>query len=185
MPSSDASSGSGIARFPHFVVVKGYHMGSKWFEGAFGAVPGCSFFFEFEHCLRDAKIRQLYGPPPPSTDLAPPEATLHYLRSSCGCGVGTAGRPPKEYTRRGNRCAGGCPNASLKGMTAPTRWLAALVYLGAIAGTLVSALVLDSGILVLVFIIVQFCTEVWYVLSYIPYGRRLCATCLQSAVGDV
>ena len=104
---------SGIARFPHFVVVKGYHMGSKWFEGAFGAVPGCSFFFEFEHCLRDAKIRQLYGPPPPSTDLAPPEATLHYLRSSCGCGVGSAARPPKEYTRRGNRCAGGCPNASL------------------------------------------------------------------------
>ena len=114
MASSDASSGSGIARFPHFVVVKGYHMGSKWFEGAFGAVPGCSFFFEFEHCLRDAKIRQLYGPPPPSTDLAPPEATLHYLRSSCGCGVGSApARPPKEYTRRGNRCAGGCPNASL------------------------------------------------------------------------
>lgn len=77
------------------------------------------------------------------------------------------------------------PARQLKGMTAPTRWLAALVYLGAIAGTLVSALVLDSGILVLVFIIVQFCAEVWYVLSYIPYGRRLCATCLQSAVGDV
>ena len=77
------------------------------------------------------------------------------------------------------------PARQLKGMTAPTRWLAALVYLGAIAGTLVSALVLDSGILVIVFIIVQFCAEVWYVLSYIPYGRRLCTTCLQSAVGDV
>ena len=33
---------SGTARFPHFVVVKGYHMGSKWFEGAFGAVLACT-----------------------------------------------------------------------------------------------------------------------------------------------
>ena len=38
---------------------------------------------------------------------------MHYLRSSCGCGVVSAARPPKEYTRRGNRCAGGCPNATL------------------------------------------------------------------------
>ena len=35
----------------YFVVLKGYHEGSKWFEEAFNAVPGCSFFFETTYLL--------------------------------------------------------------------------------------------------------------------------------------
>ena len=60
-----------------FVVVKGYHMGSKWFSTALNGVAGAAFFFEYEHCLRKLA--------PQPGGLTGPEATLRYLRSSCGC----------------------------------------------------------------------------------------------------
>ena len=60
-----------------FVILKGYHMGSKWFEEAFRKVGGCHFFFEYEHCLkvmaRPAEIGAAHN------------LTLRYLQSSCGC----------------------------------------------------------------------------------------------------
>lgn len=60
-----------------FVVVKGYHMGSKWFADAFNHIHGAAFFFEYEHCLRKLA-------PQPHV-LAGPETTLGYLRHGCGC----------------------------------------------------------------------------------------------------
>lgn len=62
-----------------FVVLKGYHMGSKWFEEAFNQVRGGgAFYFEYEHCLK-AIGRDMEG------GIAPPAVTLNYLHHGCGC----------------------------------------------------------------------------------------------------
>ena len=59
-----------------FLVVKGYHMGSAWFEEAFNQLRGASFFFEYEHCLRDLA--------PAGSHLAPATLTYSHLQRSCG-----------------------------------------------------------------------------------------------------
>ena len=59
-----------------FVVIKGYHMGSLWFEEAFNKLRGVSFFFEYEHCLRDLA--------PAGSQLAPATLTFSHLQQSCG-----------------------------------------------------------------------------------------------------
>ena len=83
------------------------------------------------------------------------------------------------------------PATQLKRMTSPTRWSVALVYIGAMAATLFSALVLpglthwsDSAIALIVVtcIVVQFLAMFWYALSYIPYGRRMFRACCASAL---
>ena len=60
------------------IVLKGYHMGSKWFADVFNSATG-SFYFEYEHCLRTIG-RETYN-----SQYAPPNVTLNYLRHSCGC----------------------------------------------------------------------------------------------------
>ena len=77
------------------------------------------------------------------------------------------------------------PKRQLRNMTAATRWVAALIYLVAMAMTLVSCFVIKSGLIVLICIVVQFCAMAWYALSYIPYGRRIFKSCLRSAVAEV
>lgn len=60
-----------------FVVLKGYHMGSKWFEEAFSSVSLRGFQFEFEHCLRHSLPREAIR--------YSANFTLQFLRTSCGC----------------------------------------------------------------------------------------------------
>ena len=43
---------------PAMIVLKGYHVGSKWFAESFNALPGGAFFFEYEHCLREMGRKQ-------------------------------------------------------------------------------------------------------------------------------
>mmetsp|Transcript_6505 Transcript_6505/g.13042 ORF Transcript_6505/g.13042 Transcript_6505/m.13042 type:complete len:197 (-) Transcript_6505:110-700(-) len=77
------------------------------------------------------------------------------------------------------------PRRQLRNMTSSTRWVAALVYLVAMALTLVSCIVFRTkagSLIVLICIIVQFCAMTWYALSYIPFGRKLLRSCLRSAV---
>jgi len=64
------------SRAQPFVVIKGYHMGSAWFEEAFNKLSGVSFFFEYEHCLRDLA--------PAGSQLASPMLTFRHLQQSCG-----------------------------------------------------------------------------------------------------
>ena len=64
------------SRAQPFVVIKGYHMGSAWFEEAFNSLRGVSFFFEYEHCLRDLA--------PAGSQLASPMLTFRHLQQSCG-----------------------------------------------------------------------------------------------------
>ena len=85
------------------------------------------------------------------------------------------------------------PVYQLKRMTSPTRWVAALVYVLAMAATLFCALALPhvaklpsgvNGALILVCMVVQFLAMFWYCLSFIPYGRRMFKACCMNALGD-
>ena len=71
----------------------------------------------------------------------------------------------------------------LKNMFKGTRFVATLVYLGAMVMTLVSACYFQSFGMTLVFLGVQWCALVWYCLSYIPYGRQMVGGCLKSCFG--
>ena len=77
------------------------------------------------------------------------------------------------------------PRRQIKNMTHPTRWGAALVYLAAMAGTLVTALLLKKAVFVLPCIAVQAVALFWYMLSYIPFGRKMVTTCCKNALNDV
>jgi len=65
------------------------------------------------------------------------------------------------------------PKRQINNMTNPTRAISAGVYLLAMVATLFSALALHKALLVLVCILVQFGAMAWYILSYIPFGRRM------------
>ena len=65
-------------------------------------------------------------------------------------------------------------------MSSPTRRITAAVYLLAMALTLVCALVIKNALLTLVAIIVQFLAMLWYVMSFIPFARRIAKSCMKS-----
>ena len=58
-----------------------------------------------------------------------------------------------------------------------TRLYTSIVFLAALIMTLVSALIIQSGWLVLLFLIIQMCAYVWYVASYIPFARDCLRSC--------
>ncbi|KAI5900205.1 SFT2-domain-containing protein [Schizophyllum commune H4-8] len=59
----------------------------------------------------------------------------------------------------------------LKLMFKPVRVLASIVFLASIALVLIAAFVLNSDILAIIFVIVEYLAYTWYTLSYIPYAR--------------
>jgi len=68
------------------------------------------------------------------------------------------------------------PLSQLKTMFKPIRRAATIIYLITIVTTLVFAFVLEDptrGPLVLLSLAVQFVAMVWYVASYVPYGRKM------------
>ena len=71
---SDCSTSTGL------VVIKGYHMGSKWFAETMNRVPGAAFFFEYEHCLKRLSLNHGVSIP-----VLAENATLRFLRTSCKC----------------------------------------------------------------------------------------------------
>ena len=72
------------------------------------------------------------------------------------------------------------PTRQLKNMTDKKRLITSLIYIISIIMTIISVYVFDSWILVVVFISIQFGAYIWYVLSYIPFGRQLCKGCLKN-----
>lgn len=70
------------------------------------------------------------------------------------------------------------PLAQAKSAFSEDRWMATAVYLVTVALTLLAALWLKSGILVVIFSLVQFGALLWYFLSYIPGAN----TCLKSVI---
>jgi hypothetical protein len=63
------------------------------------------------------------------------------------------------------------PANQIKKMFASTRLIATIVMLLALVLTLVSAFALKDGLLVFLFVIIQFFALLWYSLSYIPFAR--------------
>eukprot|EP00483_Globobulimina_turgida_P000648 UN00648 len=59
------------------------------------------------------------------------------------------------------------------------RILATSMYLGAMILTLYLAFTQASPILILLSILLQFLAMCWYVLSWIPYGRRMATKCVE------
>ena len=74
-----------------FVVLKGYHVGSTWFARAFNALPGCSFFFEFEHCFTCSSVASLHSTTHLATDdelnARNANLTIDFFARSCGCSI--------------------------------------------------------------------------------------------------
>jgi len=77
------------------------------------------------------------------------------------------------------------PCRQIRMMFKPDRIVATLIYIAAMAGTLWAAFGAHSGILVLLFVIIQFCAITWYVLSYIPYARTCVKNCFCGLIGSV
>jgi len=69
------------------------------------------------------------------------------------------------------------PMNQLKKMFDPTRLIATIVFIGSVIMTLVSALVIKIGVLVLLFVIIQFLALAWYTISYIPFARDALKSC--------
>ncbi|KRX07341.1 hypothetical protein PPERSA_06956 [Pseudocohnilembus persalinus] len=69
----------------------------------------------------------------------------------------------------------------IKNMKNKERLITSIIFFTSMVMTLLSALVFKIPILVLVFIIIQFCSYVWYVASYIPFARG----CIKSSLKKV
>mmetsp|Transcript_9601 Transcript_9601/g.24456 ORF Transcript_9601/g.24456 Transcript_9601/m.24456 type:complete len:176 (+) Transcript_9601:356-883(+) len=76
------------------------------------------------------------------------------------------------------------PVNQIKNMFHKARWVATLLYLGALIGTLVSAIYYQSALLTLIFICLQFCAMIWYSISYIPYARQVIMKMLGACFAD-
>lgn len=74
------------------------------------------------------------------------------------------------------------PMRQLKSMFSEGRWIATLVYLLSMILTIVVAVVLKSGILVIFCCLIQFCAMWWYFLSYIPFARTAIRGAVNSAL---
>jgi len=81
------------------------------------------------------------------------------------------------------------PCRQIKSMFACTRFVATLIFLGAMAFTLVAAFKWKVGLLCLLGVIIQFFALIWYTLSYIPGARflvgRCCRKCTSSLCDDL
>jgi hypothetical protein len=64
-------------------------------------------------------------------------------------------------------------------MVDPDRRICSIIFACALAGTLVSALVLHSKLLVLLCLVVQIPAYIWYCASYIPFARDCILGCLR------
>jgi len=72
------------------------------------------------------------------------------------------------------------PKKQFKNMTDKKRLITTLVFVGSVIMTIVSVIFFENWVLTLVFVLIQFAAYIWYVLSYIPYGRECCTGCLKN-----
>lgn len=70
------------------------------------------------------------------------------------------------------------PLKQAKRMFSESRWIATSIYLVSLIGTLLVAIFLNSGILVMICSLIQFTAMMWYFLSYIPGAHG----CIKGAV---
>jgi hypothetical protein len=59
------------------------------------------------------------------------------------------------------------------------RRVSAIIFLVSLIMIFVSAFTFKSKLLVLIFLIIQFCAYTWYAASYIPFARDCIKNCLK------
>jgi len=67
-------------------------------------------------------------------------------------------------------------------MTDKSRRICTFLFIGSLVMTLVSVYIFQSALLTILFVIIQFCAYVWYILSYIPYGRDIASRMLKGLI---
>lgn len=75
------------------------------------------------------------------------------------------------------------PSRQFKNMSDPLRRKASLIFIGSIVLTFISVYIFHSQLLTILCVIVQFCSYIWYVFSYIPYGRDCLSGCVKRITG--
>ena len=75
------------------------------------------------------------------------------------------------------------PVKQMKNMFAKTRLVATIVMIVAFVLTLCSAFWWKKNVLALMFVVIQFCAMTWYSISYIPYARDACCSCVDKMIG--
>lgn len=68
-------------------------------------------------------------------------------------------------------------------MVDPERRICFGMFATALVGTLVSALLFESKLLVLLCLVVQIPSYIWYCASYIPFARDCIKSCLRGITG--
>ena len=71
------------------------------------------------------------------------------------------------------------PKRQLDLMKEEKRMWTSLIFVGSMILTFVSIYLIKSNLLTLIFVIIQFGAYIWYVLSYIPYGRDIATKCIK------
>lgn len=72
------------------------------------------------------------------------------------------------------------PYAQYERMKDESRKYTSMVFAGSLVLTLISYYLLKSNLLTFIFLLIQFFSYIWYVLSYIPYGRDLVLNCIKN-----
>ena len=75
------------------------------------------------------------------------------------------------------------PARQFKLMTDPIRRNASIIFISSLFMTLVSVYCFHSRLLTIIFVFAQFCSFIWYILSYIPYGRDCLKTIISRFTG--
>ena len=68
-------------------------------------------------------------------------------------------------------------------MTDPIRKNASIIFISSLILTLISVYCFHSKLLTIIFVLVEFCAYIWYILSYIPYGRDCLITIVMRITG--
>ena len=74
------------------------------------------------------------------------------------------------------------PTTQCNNMFHPDRRGATLLYLASMVGTFLAVSAVQSGLLALVCVCFQMGALVWYVFSYVPYGRACLRRCFSNAM---
>ena len=75
------------------------------------------------------------------------------------------------------------PARQFKLMTDPIRKNATIIFISSLIMTLVSVYCFHSRFLTIIFVLSQFCSYIWYILSYIPHGRDCLKTIISRVTG--
>lgn len=66
----------------------------------------------------------------------------------------------------------------LKGAFEPKRRISAILFIGSMVMTIVSVIWIQYPLVILIFIIAQILSYIWYITSYIPWGRKIVVGCV-------